>query len=126
PLYKRIADAITAPSQESEQMMMQTLELPTLTVDLVKAARKTEGTLSRESDEELESAVRRYHMWLYLVRKYPEAQVSPSRDIDEIWHLHMLHPRAYFEDCMRIFGEILDHDGGFGLGSADEWNALNQ
>ena len=31
----------------------------------------------------------------------------------------MLHPQAYYDDCMRLFGRILDHDGGFGK-SADE------
>ncbi|WP_437643950.1 hypothetical protein [Sorangium sp. So ce362] len=31
----------------------------------------------------------------------------------------MLHPKAYVADCMRLFGEILDHDGGFG-GTCEE------
>jgi hypothetical protein len=31
-----------------------------------------------------------------------------------MWHLHMLAPRAYLEDCQRLLGHILDHDGGFG------------
>lgn len=31
-----------------------------------------------------------------------------------MWHLHMLNPRAYHQDCMRLFGDILDHDRGFG------------
>jgi len=31
-----------------------------------------------------------------------------------MWHLHMLSPVAYHCDCMRLFGYLLDHDGGFG------------
>lgn len=36
-----------------------------------------------------------------------------------MWHLHMLSPRAYYEDCQRLFGCILDHDGGFGKEEAE-------
>jgi len=36
-----------------------------------------------------------------------------------MWHLHMLHPRAYWNDCMRLFGMIFDHDGGFGKGDGE-------
>tara|TARA_R110002072_G_scaffold190999_1_gene347860 strand:+ start:56 stop:304 length:249 start_codon:yes stop_codon:yes gene_type:complete len=31
----------------------------------------------------------------------------------------MLHPSAYFADCQRLFGTILDHDGGFGKGEGE-------
>jgi hypothetical protein len=44
---------------------------------------------------------------------------APTKDIDEMWHLHMLSPKAYHRDCMRLFGDILDHDGGFGKGEGE-------
>lgn len=31
-----------------------------------------------------------------------------------MWYAHMLHPVAYYRDCIDNFGEIIDHDGGFG------------
>ncbi len=31
----------------------------------------------------------------------------------------MLSPKAYYRDCMRLFGDILDHDGGFGKGDGE-------
>jgi hypothetical protein len=91
------------------------LLLPDISVDLVDRARRSEDAFLRSrTREQLDSMVRRYRCFLALVAMHPDAIVSPTRDIDEMWHLHMLSPRAYHEDCTRIFGEILDHDGGFG------------
>jgi hypothetical protein len=86
-----------------------------ISVDLAVAAHRVEeGFFSgRTQDETVESA-ERYLKFLALVQKYPDAIIAPTRDIDEMWHLHMLHPVAYYRDCMSSFGEIIDHDGGFG------------
>lgn len=46
--------------------------------------------------------------------------LAPTKRIDRMWHLHMLHPRAYVADCMKLYGEILDHDGGFGSTPEEE------
>ena len=87
----------------------------TISVDLVTAARKSEdGFFSSLPDNEVIEAATRYEKFLTLVQRYPDTLVSPSRDIDEMWHLHMLHPIAYYHDCMANFGEIIDHNGGFG------------
>jgi hypothetical protein len=97
----------------------------TISVDLVAAAHKSEdGFFSRLPDAEIVEAAARYEKFLTLVQRYPDTLVSPSRDIDEMWHLHMLHPVAYYHDCMTNFGEILDHDGGFGSASEEEWGEL--
>ncbi|WP_124728018.1 glycine-rich domain-containing protein [Staphylospora marina] len=88
--------------------------LPSLSVDLVKAARKSSELLSSLPVEVLGEMEVRYRKFLRLVQKYPDVPLSPACDIDEMWHLHMLHPRAYIQDCMNLFGRILDHNGGFG------------
>ena len=49
-------------------------------------------------------------------QRHSKARLAPTRDIDFFWHLHMLSPVAYHRDCLRLFGRILDHDGGFGKG----------
>jgi len=98
--------------------------LPVLSVDLYQAARKSESFLAGESEPVIQAAEERYRKFLQLVLKYPDMPLAPSRDVDEMWHLHMLHPRAYHADCLRLFGDILDHDGGFGLGEG-ELPALN-
>lgn len=89
--------------------------LPEITVDLIDRARRSEDEFLRSrTPEQLGAMMLRYRRFLALITMHPEAIVSPTRDIDEMWHLHMLSPRAYHEDCMRLFAEILDHDGGFG------------
>jgi hypothetical protein len=87
----------------------------TISVDLPLASRRVEdGYFSgRPQSEAIESA-ERYRKFLTLIQRHPDTVIAPTRDIDEMWHLHMLHPVAYYHDCMASFGEIIDHDGGFG------------
>ena len=91
----------------------------TVSVDLHEAARRSDGEVSSWTQQRLERAIHRYGQFLQLVADDPSQPVAPTRDIDAIWHLHMLAPRAYFADCMRMFGELLDHDGGFGKGEGE-------
>jgi hypothetical protein len=90
------------------------MTLPVLSVDLVRAALKSSGYLAKLSPEVLKEMETRYLKFLRLAQKYRDRPLAPPFDIDEMWHLHMLHPRAYFHDCMNLFGSILDHDGEFG------------
>ena len=96
-----------------------------LSVDLVRVATCGEGGFFADLPQTVvEEAARRYCQFIRLVQLYPHEEISPAKDIDEMWHLHMLHPIAYYEDCVANFGEILDHDGGFGSTSAEEWREL--
>jgi hypothetical protein len=103
---------------EARQMTMMTATDTrplTISVDLVAAAHRVEeGFFSGRTQGETVEAAERYLKFLALIQKYPDATIAPTRDIDEMWHLHMLHPVAYHRDCMSSFGEIIDHDGGFG------------
>ena len=83
-----------------------------ISVDLVAAARRSED-LHHESDQSLQRAVEDYGRFLRLAQKH-SGPLAPTRAVDQMWHLHMLHPVAYHRDCIRLFGHILDHDGGFG------------
>ena len=60
----------------------------------------------------LKNAIRRYEVfWLPLAAK----QGSDSRllaaplDIAWVWHLHMLAPHDYEQDCMNIVSQVVDH-----------------
>lgn len=87
----------------------------TISVDLALAAHRVEdGFFSSFTPSATLEAAERYERFLTLIQKHPDAIIAPTRDIDEMWHLHMLHPVAYHRDCMSSFGEIIDHDGGFG------------
>lgn len=89
-------------------------DLPALSVDLARAARRSDDFTGEPDEASVARAVERYVKWLRLVGLHPDKPLAPARDIDRMWHLHMLHPRAYAADCARILGFLLDHDGGFG------------
>jgi hypothetical protein len=96
-----------------------------LSVDLVRAATGGEsGFFAGVCETVVRDAERRYRQFVRLVQLHPSEPISPAKDIDEMWHLHMLHPVAYYGDCMTNFGELLDHDGGFGSASPEEWDEL--
>jgi hypothetical protein len=58
-----------------------------------------------------------YERFLYLNAKYAgqlqsgnESIVHPTYAIDLFWHVHMLHPVEYKENCLKYVGEVLDHE----------------
>lgn len=93
---------------------MTTEHLPELSFDYVAAAKTSRGPLADMNEEQIERLALRYRRFLNLKAKRPELPIAPNEIIDEMWHLHMLHPRAYHRDCMQIFGFILDHKPGYG------------
>jgi HAMP domain-containing protein len=104
-------------------MAESTEQLPSLSFDYLKGARLSRGVLATLSDDDVRSLAERYRRFLALKAKYPRQAIAPTEIIDEMWHLHMLHPRAYHRDCMQAFGFILDHNPGFGA-EEDEVEAL--
>lgn len=94
-------------------------ELLTLSVDLVRASRRADDEPAGWTDAQRADGERRYRQWLELKRRNPDARLAPTRVIDRFWHLHMLSPVAYLRDCKRLFGRVLDHDGGFGRDPAE-------
>lgn len=35
--------------------------------------------------------------------------IRPSRDIDALWHQHILNTESYISDCMSWFGHVVHH-----------------
>lgn len=85
-----------------------------ISVDLLRAWDRSESKTEGRTQSDAVRALLRYERFLRLIAAHPGMPHAPTRDIDEMWHLHLLAPNAYYRDCMRLFGEILDHDGGFG------------
>ncbi len=106
-------------------MSTTTIELPELSVNLVEKAKRSSGPLADMSIEELQAIERQYRQFLGLAVAHKDVHLVPTREIDEMWHVHMLCPVAYYNDCEHIAGQILDHDGGFGRSDdeRDEWRA---
>lgn len=95
------------------------MEQPVVSIDLIEAARRSDSFPKDWTEDRTRRAIARYEQFLRLVARHPGTPFAPTRDIDTIWHLHMLSPRAYYEDCRRLFGDVLDHDGGFGKDPAE-------
>ncbi len=100
--------------------MPETTEAGSLvSVDLLDASCRSDDFPKDWTREQRERALDRYCKWLRLKQKHLMARMAPTRDIDLFWHLHMLSPVAYHRDCMRLFGKLLDHNGGFGKGPGE-------
>lgn len=73
---------------------------------------------------EADAGVALYRQFLTLIALYPERSIVPTRQIDAIWHAHILDTAKYRVDCDEIFGRFVDHFPYFGLRGADDATAL--
>jgi len=63
-----------------------------------------------------------YRRFLYLAAR-ADGPLSPSDDVDQAWHLHLLHSRHYWDMlCACILGRPLHHDPA-GAGEAEAMRA---
>ena len=65
--------------------------------------------------ERANAAEAKYKKWLFLQRKYKDVLQSPGKEVDTVWHFHILDSRAYIRDTARIFGHYLQHYPYFGI-----------
>lgn len=72
-----------------------------------------EARLARENDWSIAFAQRvvaEYKKFLFLA-KVAGHQVTPSEEIDQAWHLHMLYTKSYWDRlCRDVLGFDLDHE----------------
>ncbi len=66
----------------------------------------------RWSRQRVRQAIRGYKAYLEQRLLHPDAPENPLLDVDEVWHLHILHTKRYRRDCRRIFGYFLHHVPG--------------
>ncbi|WP_234488490.1 MULTISPECIES: hypothetical protein [Oxynema] len=60
-------------------------------------------------------ALTRYLMFLCLLYLYPHLAIAPNREIDRVWHQHILDTSKYAEDCQMLFGRFIHHFPYFGI-----------
>eukprot|EP01114_Cavostelium_apophysatum_P000303 TRINITY_DN10280_c0_g1_i3.p1 TRINITY_DN10280_c0_g1~~TRINITY_DN10280_c0_g1_i3.p1 ORF type:complete len:146 (+),score=34.26 TRINITY_DN10280_c0_g1_i3:244-681(+) len=58
-----------------------------------------------------------YRRFLFLMKKYPDAEASPTVDVDTFWHYHILDTMKYATDCEALFGYFLHHYPYVGIGA---------
>lgn len=64
-------------------------------------------------------AIEEYRRFLWIAATSGQ-EVTPSKVVDQIWHLHILHTRSYYDDlCRDMLGYVLHHNPGDGS-AADE------
>lgn len=69
---------------------------------------------------EADHAAALYRCFLKLCLLCPGAAIVPTRQLDHVWHTHMLDTAKYRADCDHVFGRFLDHFPYAGLrGDAD-------
>ncbi|MCC2971864.1 glycine-rich domain-containing protein-like [Massilia sp. IC2-476] len=59
-----------------------------------------------------------YRRFLFLMKKYPNAEASPTVDVDIFWHYHILDTLKYARDCEAVFGYFLHHYPYVGMGAS--------
>ncbi|KAI1736029.1 hypothetical protein F4680DRAFT_452263 [Xylaria scruposa] len=66
----------------------------------------------------LESAIRRYEMFFILIAEHPGTPLSPTPDIDLIWHTHQLSPKRYgLYSAMKANGKFINHNDNMAKGA---------
>ena len=59
--------------------------------------------------ERVVSAEQRYRRFFYLKTVLPEGMASPTKEIDQFWHQHIINTQRYGSDCQRVAGRFLHH-----------------
>jgi hypothetical protein len=70
-------------------------------------------------------ALTHYVMFLGLIYLYPNVAIAPNREIDRVWHQHILDTSKYAEDCQMLFGRFIHHFPYFGIRNAGDRQDLD-
>ncbi|MEA3304267.1 MAG: glycine-rich domain-containing protein-like [Patescibacteria group bacterium] len=65
-----------------------------------------------------------YKQFLVLTQSYPDKAIVPTKDVDALWHQHILDTMKYAQDCDEIFGKFLHHFPYFGMRGEDDAQQL--
>lgn len=93
--------------------------------DTVDAALPFSARLARDNNWSVNFAMRaieEYKKFVFLALTVGHP-VSPSDEVDQVWHLHLLYTRSYWEDFCQILGGPLHH--GPTKGGAHEGRKYN-
>ncbi len=77
------------------------------TMDLSKFIARVEREELGWTQERLDAAEAGYRLFWLEAKSTPNHR--PSRDVDKIWHAHILHTREYMQDCQEYFGHYFHH-----------------
>ena len=95
---------------------VQNLLLQAESIDLTLVKKRT-IRVHGWNDERANTAVFEYRKLLVLAKL--GVHVVPGKDIDEIWHSHILFSQNYAKDCNEFFGYFLHHKPADGSTAED-------
>lgn len=78
------------------------------------------------SIEKADELVAKYRNFLKLCAMYPNDSIVPSKEIDPVWHAHILDTAKYQQDCERVFGYMLHHFPYLGLRGPEDRVVLDE
>jgi hypothetical protein len=71
-----------------------------------------------------DAAIREYRRFCYLAMK-ADHMVVPSDEVDQVWHLHLLHSESYWDEfCAKVLGRPFHHAPSRGGG--EETDAMRR
>jgi len=79
---------------------------------------ETRMTLARADQD-----IALYRCFLKLCVLHPATTIVPTRQLDHVWHTHMLDTAKYRADCDWVFGFFLDHFPYFGFRGEEDRRA---
>lgn len=101
------------------------LEMQVSQLDFLRLKHKyTASSEAEMSAEQWDASEREYRRFLTLKCLYPTVSLVPSKQVDAIWHAHILDTRAYRENCLQVFGRFIDHYPYFGIYGQDDYQEL--
>jgi hypothetical protein len=98
-------------STNKDSEAIEALDLSPIKIKLMHVESGEGWTRARADAVEVE-----YRRFLYLMKKYPDAHISPTVDVDVFWHYHILDTMKYGRDCEQVFGYFLHHYPYVGIG----------
>lgn len=111
------------PDKPAQQVVESTVRMPPecaaiweklkkFPIDDPTAHKPLSMRLAREQEWSHEHALRvveEYRKFLFLCAVCPH-MVTPSLQVDEAWHLHLLYTRSYLEElCLKTLGMLIHH-----------------
>lgn len=105
-----------------EDSAMSSIDLDPIMAKLCHTTRGLGWDFDRASH-----AIDQYRHWLWLHTVAEDVILSPTPDVDQVWHAHILDTRKYQEDCMTMFGRTLHHNpyAGWESESAEQEHQSN-
>ncbi len=101
-------------------------DVAAIDLSMVKMKLQDEDEGKGWTPAECDEAEVEYKRYLTLNLRYEDKAIVPTKQMDTMWHYHILDTRAYHRDTEAVFGEYFHHFPYFGMrGDEDAENLKN-